>query len=96
MAAKFTIIEPKCRQPRPADGIVKHSFRVGRYTVTMAMDIDATLPGVRGQTNVKWEPDVPAPGTLTRKEFEQYIRGRNAMQQHVANIIQGNILVADI
>ena len=92
----ITIIKPQRRQPRPADGIVRRCFLVGRYTATITIDLDAARPGARSQTNVQWAPDMPAPGTLSAAELKQYIAGRNAVQQEVANIIGGNILVADI
>ena len=93
---RLTIIRPKRREQPPVDGILKHRFRVGRYTVRMVIDLDATLPGAQSQTRVEWVPDLPPPGTLTAREIKEYVRGRNALQQKVANITGGRILVADI
>jgi hypothetical protein len=92
----FTLIQPTRRQPRPADGIVRRSFPVGRYKVTITIDLDMALPGARGQVNIQWSPDVPSPGTLSKAALAQYVAGRNAVQQEVADITGGNILVADI
>jgi hypothetical protein len=95
LAPRLTIIKPQRRRPRPADGIVRRSFPVADYMVTITIHLDATQPGARSRTNVQWSPDVPMPGTLPKAALTQYIAGRNAVQQEVADIIGGNIVVAD-
>ena len=90
------VIEPSESWPRPPGGILRRSFPVGEYIVTWTFDLDATEPGARSQTNVQWSPNVPPKGTLTKAHFRQYREGRNAIYQEIANIIGGNILVADV
>ena len=93
---KVTIITPRRRQRPPPGGILRRQFRVGRFTVTIAMDTAMIAPGVRGQTNIEWQPDLPAPGELSPRELRQYIDGRNAIYQEIADIAGGGIAVADV
>jgi hypothetical protein len=90
---RLTVISPK-RQLRPHDGILRRSFRVGPYTVTITHDLDSFEPGVVSQTNIQWSPDRPA--RLSAAEIKFYRKRRNAIFQEIADTIGGKIMVADV
>ena len=92
----FTIIKPQWQLPRPTDGILRRSHRVGPFTITWTFDLDALEPGVVGQTNVRWEPDLPPKGWLTRKRLARYQAGRNRIYQEVVDITGKRTLVVDL
>ncbi len=90
---RITVITPRRQLPRPSDGILRRSFRVGGYTVTLTHDLACT-PGATGQVNVQWSPRMPR--KLTAAQFERYRRLRNETYQEFSDIIGGSIVVADI
>ena len=94
--SRLTIIRPKRQQKAPMDGILTTRFRVGRYTVRMVADLDATTTGAHGVARVDWEPCMPAPGTLTAGDLRHYRKCRNALHQRIANIKGITIAVADV
>jgi hypothetical protein len=94
MEGKLTVISPQRQVPSPHDGILRRSFKVGRRTVTITHDVDAIGPGISGQTNIRWSPDLPA--RLSAAEIKLYRKRRNAIFQEIADIIGGNVAVADI
>jgi hypothetical protein len=92
----ITVIEPQQSQPPPLGGVLRRSFRVGRYTVTITKDLDAIAPGVSGQVNIVWHPKLPRKGTLSKAQIALYQQRRNEVLQEVANIIGGKVMVADV
>jgi hypothetical protein len=66
---------------------VTSTFRVGRFICEMTF--------ADGHLSAQWSPDVPARGSLSRKEVEQYRSGRNALMAEVAKVIGGNVLVLE-
>ena len=92
----FTIISPQQQLPRPPGGILRRSHRVGPYTITWTIDVDTFGPGVVGQTNVQWEPDLPPKGWLNAKRLARYREGRNAIYQEIVNITGKRTLVVDV
>lgn len=71
------------------------TFRVGRFTCAMSLDLDG-LPA-RGQAAalvMNWTPCVP--GKLSKDEIAQYRRGRDAFMGEVAKAIGGSVLVAEV
>jgi hypothetical protein len=91
---KLTVIAPQRRQPRPTSGVLRHSFRVGDYTVTVTLDLAAATPGAAGQTNIQWSPGLPR-SPLSKAELSLYRKRRNAALQEVANVIGGKVMVAE-
>ncbi len=89
----ITIFEPRRRQPIPPGGILRRSFNVGAYSVTMTHDLDAMRPGARSQVNVQWSP---VPSLLTADEIRLYQRRRNRVYQEFADITGGKIMMVDL
>jgi hypothetical protein len=93
---KMTAFKPRQSLPRPDCGFVRSTWWVGRYTVTMTFDLDACTRGAVSQTNVQWSPHLPPKGSLTPAHFRQYIAGRNALYQELADIIGSSTAVVDL
>jgi hypothetical protein len=93
---KFTVIKPRQSRDRPACGFVRSTWRVGRCTVTMTINIDAAVRGEMSQSTVEWDPELPPRSAMTKACWRQYRAGRNALYQQVADIIAGNVAVVDI
>jgi hypothetical protein len=91
---RLTVISPRRQIPRPPDGILRRSFRVGRRTVTITHDVGAIIPGASGQTRIQWAPDFPT--RLSAAEIRLYRRRRNAVLQELADMLGGNVMVADV
>lgn len=90
---EMTVISPKRQSPRPHDGILRRSFKLGAHTVTITCDTSAIGPGVTAQTNIQWAPDLPT--RLSTADIKFYRKRRNAILQEIADIIGGNVVVAD-
>jgi hypothetical protein len=91
----MTIFRPDKPEPMPEGGILRRTFKVGRFNVTMTYDLVA-LKDARGCLSrfvTQWEPDKPK--RLTTAEFRQYFDQRDAVYQQVANMTNGNTMVID-
>ena len=93
---KMTVIKPRQSRDRPACGYVRSTWRVGRYKVTMSVNLDAAERGEMSQSPAEWDPELPPKSAMTKACWRQYRAGRNALYQQVADIIAGAVLVADI
>jgi hypothetical protein len=92
--AKVTVIRPQRQLPRPPGGVLHRSFRMGRRTVTITHDVDAIGPGVSGQAVIQWSPDVPT--RLSAAEIRLYRKRRNLILQEIADMLGGNVVIADV
>ena len=91
---KLTVITPQRQIPRPPGGILRRSFRMGRRTVTITYDVDAFAPGASSETIIQWSPDTPA--RLSAAEIRLYRKRRNLILQEIADMLGGNVVVADV
>jgi len=87
-----TVIKPQAKEPAPVDGVVRAAFAVGSHKVTMTMDINFPA-GARGQHNVQWVP--PLTEVPSFSEVVQYLSGRNAFYQRIANMLGSSIPIVD-
>ena len=71
------------------------TFTVGkRFTVTVTMQRPER--GKVVNTTMEWEPDVPAPGSLTDGEIADYRAGRNAAVAELAEAAGLNVAVVEV
>jgi hypothetical protein len=89
----YIIFEPGKPEPMPPDGVLRVSFRVGKYRCTMTREVAARGFGSGGAINAQWEPDLP--GRLSKTEIAQYRAGRDGFYQRVANIARLRTMVVE-
>ena len=90
---KLLTFRPERREPMPADGILRSTWRVGARSVTLVQDV-SIIPGAIGQLRAEWEPNPPR--RLSKQEWRQYRAGRDAHWQRIANIIGGAVACAEL
>ena len=75
-----------------AEGLAT-SFRVGRYTCSIKLPIEALRAGVM-RVETSWLPEPPT--RLTKAELRDYRRGRDALLAEAGRLLGGPVLVAEI
>ena len=91
---KLMTFQPRGREPLPPGGVLISEWQVGRRTCRLVQDVTAAMHGSVGTLRCDWAPDRPR--TLSKAEWREYRAGRDAHHQHVANIIGGNVLCAEL
>jgi hypothetical protein len=90
---KLQAFRPQHREPMPPDRVLRSSWRVGRWTVTMTQDLEV-IPGSVGALRVEWAPAMPR--KLSKREWRGYRAGRDAHHQRVADITGGTVACAEL
>jgi hypothetical protein len=94
---KLIVFKPTGDSDLPSDAILRSVFKVGRFTCELMIDCGLAAPG-RGPVQVnmlaKWAPSVPR--KLNKHALDEYRAGRNALYGMAANVLRGNVLLAEL
>ncbi len=71
---------------------IEHKAWLGKYSVTFNFDTSALHEGM----HCSWEPDVPEPSSLTRKEQRRYLRARHKFFADIAKAVGTQVMVVDL
>ena len=75
------------------DSLMKRSFRVGKRICTVNYPFTAPSNGDPGALSMVWDPDVPK--ELSKKEWRQYRKGRDAAFRELGQYLGGAILIVE-
>jgi hypothetical protein len=95
---KVTVFKPSADVDLPPDAVLTNTFKVGRFKCTMTIDCGVfdRNQGAPFQAHVtaEWAPSMPR--KLNKRALNEYRAGRDILYGMAANVIRGNVRLAEL